>query len=596
MKLGLQRFQQQALLNYSQLEGDGFNNGKLAITFDDGWDSIYTTAFPLFVLYGAKFTFYVISDRVGLAGYCTWAQLKEMHDAGFDIQCHTQTHNYLTALTDEQIAAEMLAVDAAFVANGVPKPEHTAYPVGDYDNRVLNVIDNYRKTGRRTVGYPLPSLIDRKSNRYKLDSSFIGMPITDDFMTGIKNDISLAQTSKLAMIIFGHKIGDGEDALSAPAARIEELLIYGQYIGIDITTIKHIYSRMLYLDLRLERSGDDVINVHLTNQLSRPISIERSTDGVNFAEVQVLAAGERLFTDTELTLNTTYYYRAKCDGLPYSRVATANTTNTFTLTATGTGAGISKITLRAAETITITLTGDAKFYTDAAGTLGESSTWTIAPLERGILTTRYIRCASGVSTMKIPDNTIYQWYEWISAANAASLGGDISKMTALEFVVITGNNTINGSIAQLTRLTHFQVTGSNTLSGSIIGLSALIYIEVTGSNTLSGSISPLAALQYINIAGVNTCTYETVILLKGLCYINISENIITSENINQLLADFWANRDEQKLLAIRTIGLYAKFGSGKPTGQGLIDKAALQEYRSPNMEEDKALWTVSTRT
>lgn len=541
------------LLNYPTTEGDVFNNGKLAITFDDGWESIYTTAFPLFVSHNVRFTLYVITDKVGSTGFCTWAQLREMHEAGFDIQCHTQTHTHLTTLTDEQIAAEMLAVDAAFIANGLPKPDHCAYPVGDYNDRVLNVIDDYRQTGRRTVGYPTPSLIDRKSNKFKLDSFFIGQPITDSFMTTLKDAIMSAQSGKLAMTIFGHKVGDGFDNLSTPASRIEELIVYAKSIGIDITTVKHIYSQMFYLDLRLERSVDNIINVHLTSQLDKSVSIERSTDGVNFVEVKVLTPGERLYSDTGLTLNTAYYYRAKSEGLPYSRIAPANTTNVFTLTPTGDGSGISRITFRAAETITLTLAGGAKFYTDASATLNESSEMVIVPLERGHLITRYIRCTTE-SQLKIPENTIHSWAEWVSATNAASIGGDISKMTALTYIYINGINSLSGSIEYLT-------------------LAQIIYI----------------------IQSSGLITYPRFINHKSLSSVYVGPTILTSANVNQLLADMWANRDEPKPITDRIIDLSGKFGTGAPTGQGLIDKAALQAYRSPNNDPTKAIWVVTTR-
>lgn len=68
----------------------------------------------------------------------------------------------------------------------------------------------------------------------------------------------------------------------------------------------------------------------------------------------------------------------------------------------------------------------------------------------------------------------------------------------------------------------------------------------------------------------------------------------TSAQVNQLLADLWANRDlTGTQQSLRIIDL--RFGaSGSPTGQGIIDKAALQAYRSPGNNPAYSLWTINT--
>ena len=46
----------------------------------------------------------------------------------------------------------MAAVNAAFKAQGYAPPQHDAYPYGDYDFRVENIVSQYRKTGRTVWG------------------------------------------------------------------------------------------------------------------------------------------------------------------------------------------------------------------------------------------------------------------------------------------------------------------------------------------------------------------------------------------------------------------------------------------------------------
>lgn len=66
----------------------------------------------------------------------------------WDFECHTYGHPHLTGLTAEQIASEYTKVNSAFSAQGLPIPQHTAYPFGDYNDEVINVTKQYRKTAR----------------------------------------------------------------------------------------------------------------------------------------------------------------------------------------------------------------------------------------------------------------------------------------------------------------------------------------------------------------------------------------------------------------------------------------------------------------
>ena len=123
----------------------------------------------------------------------------------------------------------------------------------------------------------------------------------------------------------------------------------------------------------------------------------------------------------------------------------------------------------------------------------------------------------------------------------------------------------------------------------------LTYLNVTGSNTLSGSVAALTKLTYLNIGGSNTCTgFDTAAAaITGICNFKMN-NALDEATVNGILAGFWANRDAAKPRSERVIDLNDNAASAAPTGQGIIDKAALQAYRSPNNDPTKPLWTVST--
>jgi len=241
----------------------------------------------------------------------------------------------------------------------------------------------------------------------------------------------------------------------------------------------------------------------------------------------------------------------------------------FVLTPTGDGTGIAKINMRSNTTTTLTLSAGASFYTDAAGTLGQSQTWV---LTRGLSKTRYIKCTSS-STLSIVGSSISEWNEWISSTNAPNISGDISKFTLL---------------------TVFRPTGNNTLYGSIAGLTSLLVVSLTGTATISGSIAGLTLLRYFSVSSTCTITVPNVTNLHDLCYLGGNTKFL-SANVNQILADFVANKDYPKPRSERVINVGAWWQSQAPTGQGIIDKAALAAYRSPNNDGANALWTVTTK-
>ncbi len=69
----------------------------IALTFDDNYESVYDTAFPLLKKYQYPFTIFVSTDALD-GGYnmqASWEQLKEMTKHGATISNHTASHSHL---------------------------------------------------------------------------------------------------------------------------------------------------------------------------------------------------------------------------------------------------------------------------------------------------------------------------------------------------------------------------------------------------------------------------------------------------------------------------------------------------------------------
>jgi hypothetical protein len=85
----------------------GSTTRTVAITFDDGYLSFYTKAWPVLKEYGYPATLFVCSQLVGCANYCNWEQLKEVQAAGIEIGSHTRTHPSLPSLNLEDLNKEV---------------------------------------------------------------------------------------------------------------------------------------------------------------------------------------------------------------------------------------------------------------------------------------------------------------------------------------------------------------------------------------------------------------------------------------------------------------------------------------------------------
>jgi len=123
----------------------------IVITIDDGWRSTYTEAFPELQKRKFPFTVFIYPNIIGqTSNALTWEQIREMADAGVDVQSHSLSHPFLTrrrhqALNDTQYG-EWLHRELAESKRILEKESHKkvdfiAYPYGDYDMLVAKAAE-----------------------------------------------------------------------------------------------------------------------------------------------------------------------------------------------------------------------------------------------------------------------------------------------------------------------------------------------------------------------------------------------------------------------------------------------------------------------
>jgi peptidoglycan/xylan/chitin deacetylase (PgdA/CDA1 family) len=130
---------------------DTASHGVISLTFDDGWQSQYSNAFPLLQARGMLGTFYVItgylSNNQTGSTYMTFPELQTMQNAGNEIGSHSVAHPDLTSVSDAQISYE--CSQSKLILNSYNLTVNNfAYPFGSYNAQTDSIVSQYYRTAR----------------------------------------------------------------------------------------------------------------------------------------------------------------------------------------------------------------------------------------------------------------------------------------------------------------------------------------------------------------------------------------------------------------------------------------------------------------
>ncbi len=146
-------------------DGDEIPERALWLTFDDGHHSCHALAAPILAEFGWSASFFVITDRVGTAGYLDWTQCRELAEAGFAIQSHGTAHAKLTEVAPEDAARE-IAVSKHEIEQHIGRPVLAyAYRGGHYNASVQAQV---RAAGYRCALSCRAGPNDQRSDPYAL--------------------------------------------------------------------------------------------------------------------------------------------------------------------------------------------------------------------------------------------------------------------------------------------------------------------------------------------------------------------------------------------------------------------------------------------
>jgi hypothetical protein len=145
----------------------------------------------------------------------------------------------------------------------------------------------------------------------------------------------------------------------------------------------------------------------------------------------------------------------------------------------GDGTGVGGMNLRSEVTCTAKLIGGAKFYTDSAGTLGETDTINV------VLSTEsqanYYKCTTATSKLVFSSKRIRDFYFYSDNVNKPKIPIlDVTHWKALKIYIANDVTCTIGSVSGLVNLEQYMASKASNNTGSFLNSPNLSVLYVTG--------------------------------------------------------------------------------------------------------------------
>lgn len=211
--------------------GDSFTNGIVSLTFDDGWTSQYNNALPILNGAGQKGTFYIISKVNPAYGYMTSTQILALKAAGHEIGAHTRTHASLVQLSPADAQLEINGSREDLLSIGAGPITSFAYPYGDFNASVMDMVKNAGLTAARTV---VPGFNMKTSDKFTLKTQSVE---ANTPLSSIISWIDAAVAQKTWLILVFHQIETNPGQYGTTPEILSQITSYMNSRGIKAKTV-----------------------------------------------------------------------------------------------------------------------------------------------------------------------------------------------------------------------------------------------------------------------------------------------------------------------------------------------------------------------
>lgn len=164
-------------------------DGRVALTFDDGLESVADGAAQVLSTKAAPATLFLTTGRVGSDNgwpsqpadvarlpMMNWDQVATLAASGWSIEAHTVQHPDLRTLDDARLERELSEPLDEIAEHCGRRPSVLAYPYGTFDDRVADRARNHYRFGVTTCLQPMPGRIVDPMRVPRLDAYYLREP------------------------------------------------------------------------------------------------------------------------------------------------------------------------------------------------------------------------------------------------------------------------------------------------------------------------------------------------------------------------------------------------------------------------------------
>jgi peptidoglycan/xylan/chitin deacetylase (PgdA/CDA1 family) len=208
--------------------------GVVSFTFDDGYFNTYSEGRNRMDAYGFTGTVYVIPSKIGVGGYLSLNQVKEMYASGWDISAHYGSD---FSHTDQSLCEQqVLSVKNYLLSNGFTRGANEfAYPNGYFQEPVLSCVKKYFHSARTIVDFRETV---SPADTLKLRAFLVTNTTTD---VSLETVIDEAKTNKEWLIlIFHHLVDSANVSTQYNVLNFTTILNYINASGIPVKTVSQV--------------------------------------------------------------------------------------------------------------------------------------------------------------------------------------------------------------------------------------------------------------------------------------------------------------------------------------------------------------------
>lgn len=212
----LTRLREYLAYNFPSELGKAFAEGRVSITFDDGFQSAYNIL-PILDKAGVRGTWYVITHMLNKQEYMSSEEVKRLAADGQEIGAHSQTHPHLPTLTLAQQEQEIGGSSTDLAALGV-NAKSFAYPYGEFNDSTVAALVH--------AGFQSARTTDRTrdgQNPYQLQGFSVSPTTT---LGEILGAIDFAKRNGTWVILTFHRFDETGNPISVPRELLQQTVDY----------------------------------------------------------------------------------------------------------------------------------------------------------------------------------------------------------------------------------------------------------------------------------------------------------------------------------------------------------------------------------